>query len=98
LEPVITNATLVWTALLLGLYAPANPPEAHLSRHLAAGVMLTSLITLLGVGIPMAEGGVEQTARRCTAQLQQPIGAHELSVGISCLLACFVSCLLLSAS
>ena len=46
----------------------------------------------------MAGGGAERKARRYTDQQQQHIGAHELSVGISCLLACFVSRLLFSAS
>lgn len=55
------------------------------------------MITLLEAVSPW-QGGAERKARRCTDQQQQHIGAHELSVGISCLLGCFVSCLLLSAS
>ena len=47
LDQVSTEAHLVWTALLIDLHTPANPPEARPSRDLAEGVKLTSLITLL---------------------------------------------------
>jgi hypothetical protein len=94
LEPVITKATLVWTALLIVLHAPANPPEAHLSRHLVAGVMLTSLIILLEAGIPMAEGVPNEqlvdVRLNCSSRLALMSfrsGSH-VFLPVSCLVCC----------